>query len=202
MAKSISECDSDNSGVQDIHCINGPQRTCTGERDNSKDSVKDAQKDTGQTQESSKATAAGSNSAEDASQSDFLQAWKESSHERPLRVLVCGLSGVGKTTLINRLLQSEERGEKRKSGGENTKAVLKYETTTNKSGVKVCIFDTPGFNNANVRDETIIAMMEDRDGEEIRHSVLLYHFEWLNKSAARGCACHENNDTSVHSDLY
>ena len=101
---------------------------------------------------------------------------------------------------LQQLDSDEEKGEKRKSGGENTTVVSKYETTTNKSGVKVCIFDTPGFNNANVRDETIIAMMEDRDGEEIRHSVLLYHFEWLNKSAARGCAYHESNDTSVHSE--
>jgi ribosome biogenesis GTPase A len=41
-----------------------------------------------------------------------MEEWKKVAQERPLRVMVCGLGGVGKSTLINRLLQLEE-GEKR-----------------------------------------------------------------------------------------
>ena len=100
--------------------------------------------------------------------SDFLQAWRKSSQDRPLRVLVCGLGGAGKTTLINRLLQLEGQGQAEEGtmGRATTTAVSKYETTT-KSGVKVCVFDTPGFGDTDVRDETTIAMMEDKTEKKL-----------------------------------
>ena len=161
------KCDSDNAGVQDTAIDPNEQAQESWTTTDYEDSVRDAQEDkTEQTKQSSKVPAARNDSAEGAPQSDFLLAWKESSQERPLRVLVCGLGGVGKTTLINRLLQlegDEERGKEETT----TTAVLKYETTTTKTGVKVCIFDTPGFNNADMRDETIIAMMEDKTEKKL-----------------------------------
>ena len=101
-------------------------------------------------------------------QENFLQAWRKSSQDRPLRVLVCGLGGVGKSTLINRLLQleGERQAEEGIWGRATTAAVSKYETTT-KSGVKVCVFDTPGFGDINIRDETAIAMMEDKTEKKL-----------------------------------
>ena len=75
--------------------------------------------------------------------SGLLQAWRVSSQERPLRVLICGLSGVGKSTLINRLLQLEGKGRAEEGimGGATATVVSEYETTT-KSGVKVCLLLT------------------------------------------------------------
>lgn len=101
-----------------------------------------------------------SGNAQEDENTDFLQAWRKSSQERPLRVLICGQGGVGKSTLINQLLQleGEGRAEEGIKGGAMTTAVSKYETTT-KSGVKVCLFDSPGFGDVDIKDETTIAMM-------------------------------------------
>ena len=115
--------------------------------------------DTKQQQKMTSATNTSGNAQEDEN-TDLLQAWRESSQERPLRVLICGQGGVGKSTLINQLLQleGEGRAEEGIKGGAMTTAVSKYETTT-KSGVKVCLFDSPGFGDVDIKDETTIAMM-------------------------------------------
>lgn len=85
-----------------------------------------------------------------------LEEWRESAKERPLRVLVCGLGGVGKTTLINRLLKLQSVTE---AVEVPTSIVSKYESTT-ESGINVCLFDTPGFDDVDLSREEIIAMME------------------------------------------
>jgi GTPase SAR1 family protein len=89
-------------------------------------------------------------------------AWKKAAEGRQLRVLVAGLGGVGKSTLINQLLRLKEDGERAKEGkvGEaTTRVVSKHERTTDK-GIKVCLFDTPGFGDPDIEDDDIIAMME------------------------------------------
>ena len=90
-----------------------------------------------------------------------MEDWKKVAQERPLRVMVCGLGGVGKTTLINHLLQLE--GEKmwahmQRSIGP-TSVVTKFECTA-KRGIKVCLFETSGFHDVNISNEMTIAMME------------------------------------------
>jgi GTPase SAR1 family protein len=96
---------------------------------------------------------------------------------RQLRVLVAGLGGVGKSTLVNQLLRLKEDGERAKEGkgGEaTTLAVSKHERTTEK-GTKVCIFDTPlpvVCHQASVirtlnSDDDIIAMMESETDKNL-----------------------------------
>ena len=86
----------------------------------------------------------------------YLQAWKEHAQHRPLRLLVCGCRGAGKSALVNHLLQLKEAKEGF-GGAITTSVVSKYEGTTER-GIKVCIFDTPGFGDV-LSDEKIIAMM-------------------------------------------
>lgn len=83
-----------------------------------------------------------------------MEEWKKVAEERPLRIIVCGLGGVGKSTLINRLLQLEEGekwAEEGRSGGATTSVVMKFEKIT-KSGIKICLFDTPGFGDIDITD--------------------------------------------------
>jgi small GTP-binding protein len=98
-----------------------------------------------------------------------MEEWKKVAQERPLRVMVCGLGGVGKSTLINRLLQLEEGekwAEEGMTGGATTSVVTKFEKVT-KSGIKICLFDTPGFGDIDITDEKIIAMMEKETDKKL-----------------------------------
>ena len=98
-----------------------------------------------------------------------LKAWKEAVNDKPLRVLVCGLGGVGKSTLINRLLQlkhDEKWAEEGRRGGPITSIVRKHERTTERE-IKVCLFDTPGFDDVDTSNEEIVAMMEVETEKEL-----------------------------------
>lgn len=86
---------------------------------------------------------------------EHMDLWKESAKKRPLRVLVCGLGGSGKSSLINSLLQLKGRPDEL----ETTSVISKY-TKTTASGIKVCVFDTPGLDNIDQSREELIAMME------------------------------------------
>ena len=91
-----------------------------------------------------------------------MEEWKKVAQERPLRVMVCGLGGVGKSTLINQLLQlkeGEQWAEEGRRGGATTSVVTRFERIT-KSGIKICLFDTPGFDDVEISNEMIVAMME------------------------------------------
>ena len=128
------------------------------------------------TQESSatEATAANreENLEEDISDDELrmhLEAWKEAAKDRPLRVLICGRGGVGKSTLVNRLLQlkpTEQWAKEGRSGGKTTSIVSKYERTTER-GIKVCLFDTPGFDDVDMSNEEILAMMENETEKKL-----------------------------------
>jgi predicted GTPase len=92
-----------------------------------------------------------------------LKIWKEMATNTPLRVMVCGLGGAGKSTLINTLLHLEGDDEQLAEAGKRAKAttlvVSKHEKTT-KSGIKVCFFDTPGLGDPDLDDDEIVARME------------------------------------------
>ena len=92
-----------------------------------------------------------------------LQAWKESAQEKPLRLLVCGLGGVGKSTLVNRLLKLEEgnRAKVGRSGGATTIDVSEYESSIER-GLKVRFFYPPGFIDVNHPDEGIVATILEK----------------------------------------
>ena len=126
-------------------------------------------------QESSvtESTAASSQGQEEGVSDDELklqmEAWKEATRDRPLRVLICGLGGVGKSTLINRLLQlgpDEKLAKEGRRGGATTSIVSKFERTTER-GIKVCLFDTPGFDDVDMSNEEIIAMMDNEVEKEL-----------------------------------
>ena len=84
-----------------------------------------------------------------------MQDWKQHAQKRPLQLLVCGLVGVGKSTLVNRLLHLKI-SEVRICGESKAPAVLKYEMR----GTKVCFFESPGFDNSDIGDEEIVAMIK------------------------------------------
>ena len=102
-----------------------------------------------------------------------LQTWKKHVQEIPLRLLVCGLGGVGKSTLVNRLLQlgDEKWAEEGDCGKATTSVVSKYERTTEK-GIKVCIFDSPGFSDIDLSDKDIIDMVKKKTEGKIH--LLIY----------------------------
>ena len=102
-----------------------------------------------------------------------MDAWRQAAKGKQLRVLISGLGGVGKSTLINQLLRLKQEGERAKEGrgGATTFVVSKHERTTEK-GMKVCLFDAPGFGDLDIEDEDIIAMMEKET--EKRLDVVFY----------------------------
>lgn len=91
-----------------------------------------------------------------------MDEWKQAAKGRQLRVLVAGLGGVGKSTLINQLLRLKEDDKQAKEGkgGEATTLVVSKHERISENGMRVCLFDTPGFGDLDIEDEDIIAMME------------------------------------------
>ena len=89
-----------------------------------------------------------------------LQAWRKHAEDRPLRLLICGQGGAGKSTLINHLLKlkGKDCAEEGMGGKYKTSFVSMYEGTTER-GIKLSIFDTPGLGDVHFRDEKVVAMM-------------------------------------------
>ena len=89
--------------------------------------------------------------------------WKKLAEERPLKFLVAGRGGMGKSSLVNNLLDlgrnTEEGAQEGFSGSATTQAVRSH--TGNKYGIQVIAYDTPGFQDLKLREEDIIAELLD-----------------------------------------
>ena len=100
----------------------------------------------------------------DAEREALVQQWKKSSNERPLKFLVAGRGGVGKSSLVNNLLELDRSSDKGAregfTGSATTQAVCKH--TGSKHGIKVIAYDTPGFQDLQLTEEGIIAELVEK----------------------------------------
>ena len=101
-----------------------------------------------------------------------VQEWKTLANARPLKFLVAGRGGVGKSSLINNLLELNrtDGASEGFTGGATTQAVGRY--TSSKHGIEVIAYDTPGFHDLQLKDEDIIAELVDKTGSMV--DVCLY----------------------------
>ena len=94
-----------------------------------------------------------------------VQKWKASAKSRPLKFLVAGRGGVGKSSLVNNILDSEldsssaERAREGRTGNATTQAVCRH--TGSKHGIQVIAYDTPGFQDLELAEENILAKLVD-----------------------------------------
>ena len=88
--------------------------------------------------------------------------WKEASKRRPTRIMIAGLGGVGKSTLLNRLFGldvNENVANEGCSGKATTEAVRRYDHKL-KNNVEAIIYDTPGFGDTDIEEHRIVAEMK------------------------------------------
>ena len=98
-----------------------------------------------------------------------MESWKDTTGEKSLRILVCGLGGVGKSALINHLFplkDYEKSAQEERSGGATKPIVSTYERST-EGGVSIKLYDTPGFDSTSLSNEKIIAMIENETKGQI-----------------------------------
>ena len=84
------------------------------------------------------------------------------------KIMVAGLGGVGKSTLVNRLFglgEEESVAEEGCSGKATTKVVKRYRHQL-KNGVEAIIFDTPGFDDPGINEYRILADMQLKSEEK------------------------------------
>ena len=90
-----------------------------------------------------------------------VQQWKTLARARPLKFLVEGRGGVGKSSLVNNLLEldrsSKEGAREGFTGRATTQAVRQH--TGSKHGIEVIAYDTPGFQDLTLREEDIIVQL-------------------------------------------
>ena len=102
------------------------------------------------------------------------QEWDAISERKPPKIMVAGLGGVGKSTLINQLLSGEEKVAEEGSGYSGkatTKAVGIYHRRM-RNGVEATLFDTPGFGDKSITKHQIVSEMKVETETEL--DLLLY----------------------------
>ena len=106
---------------------------------------------------------------------DFAERqWINASKRVPMRIMVAGLGGTGKSTLINRLfgLDVNENVAKEGCRGKATTEAVRCHKHKLKNDVEAIIFDTPGFDDPNINDHRILAEMKQKT--EGKLDLLLY----------------------------
>ena len=79
---------------------------------------------------------------------------------RRLRILVSGITGVGKSTLVNSIVGVQLAKEGHSAAKPETREVKQYSAT--KDDVDVTIFDSPGLYDGVVDDETYLGYMQKK----------------------------------------
>ena len=98
-----------------------------------------------------------------------MEPWEMSGKEKSLRLLICGLGGVGKSALVNHFFPMkdyEKPAEEGRMGGATLPVASMHERSTD-SGVHMYLCDTPGFDSTSMSNEDVIAMMENETGGRI-----------------------------------
>ena len=98
--------------------------------------------------------------AEAIERDNLLREWKDISKRRPPRVMVAGLGAAGKSTLVNNLFDLEENVAEEGCRGGATTIVVGCHHHALKNGVQAIIFDTPGFDDPELKEHRIIADMK------------------------------------------
>jgi len=103
-----------------------------------------------------------------------VEEWTQHSRDRPLKVLVAGLPGVGKSTLTNHLLGIDPGGGGAQSGlkGMATTTAVRAHERELRDGLKVVVFDTPGFEDPDLSEDEIILQSQKVTGGKVH--LLLY----------------------------
>ena len=97
--------------------------------------------------------------------------------------MIAGLGGVGKSTLANRLLGlvQEENIAKEGCRGKATTDTVVCHKCTLKNGEEAIIFDTPGFNNQNIKEHHLIPDIKLKT--EMKLDLMLYCISIEGRSA-------------------
>ena len=88
------------------------------------------------------------------------RAWKEGG--RPIKIMVAGLGGAGKSTLVNRLFGldvNENVANEGCHGKATTEAVRRYDHKL-ENDVEAIIYDVPGFDDPDIDEHRIVAEMK------------------------------------------
>ena len=103
-----------------------------------------------------------------------VEEWMQHSRDRPLKVLVAGLPGVGKSALTNHLLGIDPGGGGAQSGlkGMATTTAVRAHERELRDGLKVVVFDTPGFEDPDLSEDEIILQSQKVTGGKVH--LLLY----------------------------
>lgn len=103
-------------------------------------------------------------SEQDADLLRIINKWNVEARERPLKILVAGRGGVGKSTLINRLL-GIQYVPACNTGMAVTQVVTSYREA--RYGIELEFFDTPGMEDLQIPDHRIVAEMSEATNKAI-----------------------------------